>query len=208
MNMDRFEKGPREILNPEIQKVRDESHPISAVCTALHPWTRPSLLEFCEGLWIFTLSSLLRICWCWRSRRYRLTKIPSYFLIILHISLILLLQNYHLLMYLLTPMILQGSVNFKFGVLYAKEGQLTDDEMFSNGKFLSVSAIWSFQLKINPQKLVVNRCASIYILYHPNLNGCRSWHHLNVLHFQTVLTKEKLSKRCCVCFRDGERELW
>uniref|UniRef100_A0A7N8Y8F3 GTPase-activating Rap/Ran-GAP domain-like protein 3 n=1 Tax=Mastacembelus armatus TaxID=205130 RepID=A0A7N8Y8F3_9TELE len=47
MNIDRFEKGPREILNPEIQKVR-------------------------------------------------------------------------------------GSVNFKFGVLYAKDGQLTDDEMFSN----------------------------------------------------------------------------
>lgn len=36
-------------------------------------------------------------------------------------------------------MILQGSVNFKFGVLFAKEGQLTDDEMFSNGKFLSDS---------------------------------------------------------------------
>lgn len=31
---------------------------------------------------------------------------------------------------------LQGSVNFKFGVLYAKDGQLTDDEMFSNGKSL------------------------------------------------------------------------
>lgn len=28
----------------------------------------------------------------------------------------------------------QGSVNFKFGVLYAKDGQLTDDEMFSNGE--------------------------------------------------------------------------
>uniref|UniRef100_A0A8C8FL54 GTPase-activating Rap/Ran-GAP domain-like protein 3 n=1 Tax=Oncorhynchus tshawytscha TaxID=74940 RepID=A0A8C8FL54_ONCTS len=28
--------------------------------------------------------------------------------------------------------ICQGSVNFKFGVLYAKDGQLTDDEMFSN----------------------------------------------------------------------------
>lgn len=32
---------------------------------------------------------------------------------------------------------LQGSVNFKFGVLYAKDGQLTDDEMFSNGKSLN-----------------------------------------------------------------------
>uniref|UniRef100_A0A669EIZ3 GTPase-activating Rap/Ran-GAP domain-like protein 3 n=1 Tax=Oreochromis niloticus TaxID=8128 RepID=A0A669EIZ3_ORENI len=40
---------------------------------------------------------------------------------------------------------LSGSVNFKFGVLYAKDGQLTDDEMFSNetgsenfDKFLSL----------------------------------------------------------------------
>ncbi|OXB67052.1 hypothetical protein ASZ78_005625 [Callipepla squamata] len=30
------------------------------------------------------------------------------------------------------PDIQKGSVNFKFGVLYAKDGQLTDDEMFSN----------------------------------------------------------------------------
>ncbi|XP_031715720.1 GTPase-activating Rap/Ran-GAP domain-like protein 3 isoform X2 [Anarrhichthys ocellatus] len=54
MNMDRFEKGPREILNPEIQK-----------------------------------------------------------------DLLVLEEQ-------------EGSVNFKFGVLFAKDGQLTDDEMFSN----------------------------------------------------------------------------
>ncbi|TSP36073.1 GTPase-activating Rap/Ran-GAP domain-like protein 3 [Bagarius yarrelli] len=54
MNMERFEKGPREILNPEIQK-----------------------------------------------------------------DLLVLEEQ-------------EGSVNFKFGVLYAKDGQLTDDEMFSN----------------------------------------------------------------------------
>lgn len=28
----------------------------------------------------------------------------------------------------------EGSVNFKFGVIYAREGQTTDDEMLSNGK--------------------------------------------------------------------------
>ena len=28
----------------------------------------------------------------------------------------------------------EGAVNFKFGVLYAKAGQKTDDEMFSNGE--------------------------------------------------------------------------
>lgn len=49
-------------------------------------------------------------------------------------------------MNLLTRVILQGSVNFKFGVLYAKEGQLTDDEMFSNGKFLLVSPIGGCEL--------------------------------------------------------------
>ncbi|XP_068190157.1 GTPase-activating Rap/Ran-GAP domain-like protein 3 isoform X5 [Antennarius striatus] len=54
MSMDRFEKGPREILNPDIQK-----------------------------------------------------------------DLLVLEEQ-------------EGSVNFKFGVLYAKDGQLTDDEMFSN----------------------------------------------------------------------------
>ena len=31
---------------------------------------------------------------------------------------------------------LQGAVNFKFGVLYAKAGQKTDNEMFSNGEQL------------------------------------------------------------------------
>ncbi|XP_057674890.1 GTPase-activating Rap/Ran-GAP domain-like protein 3 isoform X3 [Corythoichthys intestinalis] len=54
MNMDRFEKGPREILNPDIQK-----------------------------------------------------------------DLLVLEEQ-------------EGSVNFKFGILFAKDGQLTDDEMFSN----------------------------------------------------------------------------
>ena len=29
---------------------------------------------------------------------------------------------------------MQGSVNFKFGVLFAKQGQTTDDEILSNGK--------------------------------------------------------------------------
>ena len=27
----------------------------------------------------------------------------------------------------------EGSINFKFGIVYSKHGQLTDDEMFSNG---------------------------------------------------------------------------
>lgn len=38
----------------------------------------------------------------------------------------------------------QGSVNFKFGILYAKDGQLTDDEMFSNGEFFTFFLIVLF----------------------------------------------------------------
>jgi hypothetical protein len=30
----------------------------------------------------------------------------------------------------------EGSVNFKFGVLYARPGQNSDDEMFSNGEWI------------------------------------------------------------------------
>ena len=30
--------------------------------------------------------------------------------------------------------VFQGSVNFKIGVLYAKDGQMTDDEFYSNGE--------------------------------------------------------------------------
>jgi hypothetical protein len=29
----------------------------------------------------------------------------------------------------------EGSVNFKFGVLYARPGQTSDDEMLSNGEY-------------------------------------------------------------------------
>ena len=30
----------------------------------------------------------------------------------------------------------EGSIHFKFGIVYAKHGQLIDDEMFANGKIL------------------------------------------------------------------------
>ena len=34
----------------------------------------------------------------------------------------------------------EGSINFKFGVVYAKNGQITDDEMLSNGEL--VMSFW------------------------------------------------------------------
>jgi hypothetical protein len=40
----------------------------------------------------------------------------------------------------------EGSINFKFGIVYAKHGQLTDDEMLSNG---------NFRFKININKIVI-----------------------------------------------------
>lgn len=35
----------------------------------------------------------------------------------------------------------EGSVNFKFGVVYMKAGQKCDDEMLSNGKFANFKSI-------------------------------------------------------------------
>lgn len=79
MNMDRFERGPREILNPEIQKVRPTAEPRPALI--IKPSVRPLIsctprlgrlcLECSLLLWMLTvtLSSPLRICWCWRNRR-------------------------------------------------------------------------------------------------------------------------------------------
>ena len=39
----------------------------------------------------------------------------------------------------------EGSINFKFGIVYAKHGQLTDDEMLSNGKknFVRFHIVWT-----------------------------------------------------------------
>ena len=56
-----------------------------------------------------------------------------------HGNVIWQLKSYIILLFLVFQDILtleeqEGAVNFKFGLLYAKAGQKTDDEMFSNGK--------------------------------------------------------------------------
>lgn len=38
---------------------------------------------------------------------------------------------------------MKGAVNYKFGVLYAKEGQMTDDEFYGNGEHLMMKVIFS-----------------------------------------------------------------
>ena len=35
----------------------------------------------------------------------------------------------------------EGSINFKFGIIYAKTGQTTDNEMLSNSKFVKIILI-------------------------------------------------------------------
>ncbi|XP_037653261.1 GTPase-activating Rap/Ran-GAP domain-like protein 3 isoform X3 [Choloepus didactylus] len=87
MNLDKFEKGPREIFHPEIQKdllVLEEQE--TGTPMKEHGTTNCHIRgesERCVGnTW--------------------------------------------------SHGIMEGSVNFKFGVLFAKDGQLTDDEMFSN----------------------------------------------------------------------------
>lgn len=41
----------------------------------------------------------------------------------------------------------EGSVNFKFGVIYMKQGQISDDEILSNGKYICIANFYcSIQL--------------------------------------------------------------
>ena len=76
---------------------------------------------------------------------YTINALLNHFVYLLcHIVFIFLYKTYicySLLSHFNPIMILQGSVNFKFGVLYAKDGQLTDDEMFSNGKALTLTFV-------------------------------------------------------------------
>jgi hypothetical protein len=37
----------------------------------------------------------------------------------------------------------EGSINFKFGIVYAKHGQITDDEMLSNGFYFVLHFFFS-----------------------------------------------------------------
>lgn len=48
----------------------------------------------------------------------------------------------------------EGSVNFKFGVVYMKAGQKMDDEMLSNGKagLVMSGALMSGALQYRPEK--------------------------------------------------------
>ncbi len=55
--------------------------------------------------------------------------------------------------------LLQGSVNYKFGVLFAREGQMSDDEFYGNGtssdrkmyRFIDLFAgCWMFATQSRP----------------------------------------------------------
>lgn len=54
MNVDRFEKGPREILNPEIQKV-----PIYTTCQSILAWTSLLFLVCFVFFFIITFTSTI-----------------------------------------------------------------------------------------------------------------------------------------------------
>ena len=55
------------------------------------------------------------------------------FLGMFNVTLKLMIIFYIIVLYYI--LVLQGSVNFKFGVLYCKEGQTADDEMYGNGMY-------------------------------------------------------------------------
>lgn len=48
----------------------------------------------------------------------------------------------------------EGSVNFKFGVIYMKQGQTSDDEILSNGKIYEFFMIFEEKLSFLPHNVV------------------------------------------------------
>lgn len=56
----------------------------------------------------------------------------------------------------------EGAVNFKFGVLYAKAGQKTDDEMFSNGE------LTPYVVKMVPLCLLISFYGILLVFYYKN----------------------------------------
>ena len=59
----------------------------------------------------------------------------------------------------------EGSVNFKFGVLYAKAGQYSDDEMFSNGK--SILSGWKLSPVVFYHSLAAQN--TTWLKFQPNI---------------------------------------
>jgi len=64
----------------------------------------------------------------------------------------------------------EGAVNFKFGVLYAKAGQKSDDEMFSNGRERSCGyvlvlylVIWFFYYNLFKKNQAVLNLTNFWI---------------------------------------------
>jgi len=73
-------------------------------------------------------------------------------------------------------------VNFKFGVLYAKDGQLTDDEMFSNGEFFILFFIVLF--------IQIKKCEIVPT--HRNQKGCNGYVNTSFVRFFLFEFGEKL----------------
>ncbi|TRY59572.1 hypothetical protein DNTS_012253 [Danionella cerebrum] len=136
MNVDRFEKGPREILTPEIQKVAVHSCQSTAnvLCSAHYCLL---LLSF---VFLVTITSGFKCrcylsCWhCMDSSAFvemspLIKSIQTFECMSTQLGFVWICVCWQDLLVLEEQ---EGSVNFKFGILYAKDGQLTDDEMFSN----------------------------------------------------------------------------
>lgn len=55
----------------------------------------------------------------------------------------------------------EGSVNFKFGVVYMKSGQKVDDEMLSNGEFSYIRDKWVYAQN-SSLKIIFNMSTKCY----------------------------------------------
>ena len=91
--------------------------------------------------WCYEFFKVGTSFWVWEVhwgylRGFLLQLLLSYLLVCIKTRLLLFIILCVLRLFHITYFALKGSVNFKFGVIYAKPGQITDDEMFSNGMLI------------------------------------------------------------------------
>ena len=59
---------------------------------------------------------------------------------------------------------LQGAVNFKFGVIYAKAGQRADDDMYCNGELIHITLNFSCLNQFGPYRQKVHLISDVLLL--------------------------------------------
>lgn len=85
---------------------------------------------------------------------------------------------------------MQGSINFKFGVVYAKDNQMSDEEFYSNSTSYGLN--WEF-FKIFCWRPLINS-SSDDVNFYSGQSRELIWKEINTFHFHYTVS---INTACC-----------